>query len=441
VGIEHREEKLTFAQDPISATGALFFNAVGTRSGKYEVTEAYVETRIPILKDLPFAKTLNFEYAIRGANYSTIHATSQYRIAGEWAPFDDIRFRASKATAVRAPNIVELFAPQSRNFTTSAVDPCDATVFAAASATQQAARRITCAAAIQGWNPATFQSNFGAGRPSLALLQGGNPGLGPESAVTFDYGAVIQPHWVPNLKFSIDYFKYNISNVVGTIPINTLFQNLCFDDATTPYASNPYCKLIQRDPTGTNGGSVPGGVIQAILTNQNIAKRKVEGYDYSASYQFNISDVLKDKEWGSIGIRIDATWLYRYAIQGLPGQLYTQFANALDQGFPEWKGIGTLQWNYEKFSVNWTTHYLGSMRANSALLPTALDPYYTGDWWLHELRGNYKLNDKTDLRAGILNITDEYPPYIPEAFAATGAGSSLYDNRGRFFYVGASLRY
>jgi len=438
-GIEHREEASTFAQDPISATGALFFNAVGTRAGKFEVTEAYVEARVPILKDLPFAKTLNLEYAIRAANYSTIHATSQYRIAAEWAPFDDIRFRASKATAVRAPNIVELFAPQSRNFTTAANDPCEATIFAGATAAQKAARLVTCAAAIPGWNPATFQSNFGPGHPSLALLQGGNPTLGPESALTFDYGAVIQPHWVPNLKFSVDYFKYNISNVVGTIPINTLFS-LCYDQ-TTPFASNPFCAQIQRDPTGANGGSVPGGVIQAILTNQNIAKRKVEGYDYAASYRFDVSDILKGHEWGTVGLRIDATWMYRWEIQGLPGQAYTQLANALDNATPEWKALGTVNWTYDKLSLNWTTHYLGSMRANSALQPNQLSPYYTGDWWMHDLRGSYKLNDKIDLRAGILNITDQYPPYIPEAFTGTGVGSSSYDNRGRFFFVGASLRY
>ena len=441
LGIEHREEKLSFAQDPISATGALFFNAIGTRQGKFEVTEGYVETRIPILKDMPFAKQLDFEYAIRTANYSTIHSTSQYRIAGEWAPWDDLRFRASKATAVRAPNIVELFAPQSRNFTTAAVDPCDATAFAAATAQQKAARLVNCAAAIPGWNPATFQSNIGPGRPSLALLQGGNPTLGPESAETFDYGVVVKPRWVPRFQLSVDYFKYNISNVVGTIPINTLFGNLCYDDPTTPYANNQFCKNIQRDPNGQNGGSVPGGVIQAILTNQNIAKRKVEGYDYAASYRFDIADVLKGRDWGSIGIRIDATWLYRYAIQGLPGQLYTNFANTLDNGFPRWKGLGTLNWTYDKWSVNWTTHYLGSLKANSALQPSALDPYYTGDWFMHDLRANYKLNDKIDVRGGVLNITDQYPPYIPEAFTGTGAGSSIYDNRGRFFYVGASLRY
>ena len=73
----------------------------------------------------------------------------------------DVRFRATQSTAVRAPNIVELFAPQSRNFTTAAIDPCDKDVFRGATAAQQAARRVTCAAAIPGYNPLTFVSNIG----------------------------------------------------------------------------------------------------------------------------------------------------------------------------------------------------------------------------------------------------------------------------------------
>jgi outer membrane receptor protein involved in Fe transport len=440
IGAEHREEKSAFVQDPISATGALFFNAIGTRAGEFSVNEYYGEARVPILKDLFMAKDLSVEFAARAANYSTIGSANQYRAAAEWAPVQDIRFRASQATAVRAPNIVELFSPQSRNFTTAASDPCDATVFAGASAAQQAARRVTCAAAIPNWNPATFQSNIGSGRPSLPLLQGGNPDLGPETAHTYGLGAVIQPRWVPNLQLSIDYFKYNIANAVGTIPINTLFQNLCYD-STQPLATNPYCALIQRDKTGTNGGAVVGGVIQVVQTNQNVAKIKVEGYDYSAAYHFDIADVLKGHEWGRIGLRLDATWMYRYALQGLPGQLYTQFANTINNATPEWKAVGNFNWTYDRVSVNWTTHYIGSMISNNALLPTQLSPYMTGDYYEHDLRAVYRLNDQIELRGGVLNITDQYPPYLPETYTGTTTGASSFDNRGRFFFVGATLRY
>ncbi len=440
LGGSRRQEQSSFVQDPLSATGALFFNAIGTRAGKFQVDEAYIEGRIPILKDQFWTKELSFELAGREADYSSIGKAAQHRYEIIWSPVADIRFRASQATAVRAPNIVELFSPQGRNFTTAAVDPCDASVFAGANAAQQAARRITCAAAIPGWNPSTFQSNIGTGRPSLALLQGGNPDLGPEVAKTHGLGVVIQPRWVPELRLSVDYFNYNIAGEIGTIPINTLFQNLCYD-AATPFASNQFCKLIQRDPTGNNGGSVPGGVIQVLLTNQNVAKVKIEGYDYSAAYHFDVADVLKGRDLGRINLRLDATWMYRFGLQGLPGQAYTQFANTINNATPEWKAQGTINWTYnDKLSVSWTTHYIGSMISNNALLPTQLDPYMTGTYYEHDLRASYKLRDDIDVRGGILNVTDKYPPYLPETFAGTGTGSSNFDNRGRFFFVGVTYR-
>ncbi|THD83321.1 MAG: TonB-dependent receptor [Phenylobacterium sp.] len=446
-GVEYRKEQSLFTQDPLGASGALFFNAIGTRGGKFDVTEGYAEVRIPILKDLPFFDDLSIEGAIRESDYSTIGHATQWRGAAEWAPIRDIRFRGSVASAVRAPNIVELFSPQSVNFTTAANDPCDAQVFAAANAAQKAARRITCAAAIPGWNPATFTSNFGANHPSLQLLQGGNPALGPETAETWDLGVVVQPRFIPRLQLSFDFFKYDIHNEVGTIPINTLLQQLCYD-STQALASNPFCALIQRDLTtnsgahdSSTGNAIGGGVKQVVLTNQNVARVKIEGFDFSAAYAFEISDVLRGKEWGSIALRLDGTDMYNWALQGLPGQVYTQFANTINNATPRWKVTGTAQWTYDRLSVGWTTHFIGSMIANNGVLITSLAPAYTGDYYEHDLRGTYKFSDDIEFRAGVLNITNKYPPYLPETFAGTGTGSSAFSNIGRFFYVGATLRH
>lgn len=439
VGAEYRKEESQFSQDALGASGALFFNSIGNRGGKYDVREAYGEARIPLLKDLFLAKDLSLEFAGRLADYSTIGHTKQYEMRAEWAPVRDIRFRANQGSAVRAPNIVELFAPQSVNFTTAAIDPCDKDSYAGANAAQKAARNVTCAAAIPGWNSSTFVSNIGTGRPSLQLLQGGNPQLGPETAKTYQLGVVVQPRWVPRLSVSLDFFKYNIADQVGTIPINTLFQQLCYD-STAAYASNPYCALIQRDPTGTNGGAVVGGVKQVVLTNQNVAKIKVEGWDGSAEYGFNLEDLVK-RDLGSLAFRIDGTWMYRWALQGLPGQTYTQLANNISNATPRWKAQGSVQWTYKKFSAGWTTHFIGSMASTTAFTPSQLDPYYTGDYFMHDVRAKYEVDDKLVIRGGIQNVTDKHPPYLPETLTGTGTGSSSYDNRGRFYYVGVTMRY
>ncbi|MBR7618836.1 TonB-dependent receptor [Phenylobacterium sp. 20VBR1] len=439
MGGEYRKEESRFVQDALGASGALFINPIGTRAGEYDTREGYAELRVPILKDVFLAKELTVEVAGRVADYSTIGKTDQYRVAAEWAPIQDIRFRASQGTAVRAPNIVELFSPQSRNFTSTAIDPCDKDSYAVATAAQKSARNVTCAAAISGYNPATFVSNFGTGRSSLPLLQGGNPKLGPETANTYQVGVVVEPRFIPNLSMSLDFFKYNIENQVGSVPLATLLGALCYD-STAPYVGNNFCAQIRRDPTGTGGGGVPGGVIEVTSVNENVAKVKVEGYDASVQYAFHTADLL-DKDYGSFSFRVDATWMYRWALQGLPGQAYTQLANTITNATPEWKAQGTVQWTYQDLGVTWTTHYIGSMASTTSFTPTALSPYYTGDYYSHDLRARYAFNDKIDLRAGVLNITNEAPPYLPETFTGTGVGSSTFDNRGRYYFVGATFRY
>jgi iron complex outermembrane recepter protein len=437
-GAEYRKETSEFVQDPLSASGALFFNAVGTREGDYNVKEAYGEIRIPILKDLPFAEELSVELAGRVADYSSIGGTDQWRLHAEWAPFKDIRFRATESTAVRAPNIVELYAPQGRNFTTAALDPCDKDVFRGANATQKAARRITCAAAIPGWNETTFTSNIGTGRPSLALLQGGNPDLGPEKAHTFQYGVVINPRWVPNLQISVDYFKYNITDAVGSIPINTLLSALCYDDSSIPITDNRFCQQIQRDITGATTGGLVGGVNQVILVQQNVASTKVEGWDYSIQYGFHTEDFM-GQDYGNVAMRLDATWMYQFVTQGLPNQAYTQFANTITNGTPEWKATGSIQWSKDKYTLSWSTIYFGSMIANQAQQQGVIDPWKTGDYFRHDIRATYRLNDQVRFRAGVVNAFNKKPPQLPETFLGTGTGSSQYDNGGRFFFVGANM--
>ena len=439
-GGEYRKEESLFVQDALGASGALFINSIGTRGGQYNVKDVYGEVRVPILKDMLLARELTLEVAGRASDYSTINGTSQYRINLTWSPVKDLTFRATESTAVRAPNIVELFAPQGRNFTTAAIDPCDKDVFRGVNAAQQAARRVTCAAVIPNYNPLTFVSNFGTGRSSLALLQGGNPSLDPEKAHTYQYGVVIKPRWVPNLLISVDYFKYNLTGAIGTVPINTLLGALCHDDASRAVTANPFCAQIRRDPTGTNGGALPGGVVEVTLTNQNVASTKVEGYDYAVAYGFRTEDLF-GKDYGSVAMRVDATWMYQFASQGLPNQAYVQFANTITNATPEWKGNASVRWSYDKVSFSWNTLYIGSMILSQVQQAGVLDPYKTGDYFRHDARMTYKLNDAVSFRAGVINVFDKNPPFLPEVFTGTGTGSSQYDNKGRFFFVGANMNF
>ena len=150
-------------------------------------------------------------------------------------------------------------------------------------------------------------------------------------------------------------------------------------------------------------------------------------------------DVRQD--FGSIALRLDATWMYGFALQGLPGQAYTQLANTINNATPEWKGNASVRWSYDKYAVTWSTLYFGSMISNNAFQPNQLDPYYTGDYFRHDIRGTYRLNDQMVFRAGVINLFDRHPPALPETYNGTGLGASQYDNRGRFFFVGANMNF
>jgi outer membrane receptor protein involved in Fe transport len=446
VGAEYRKEESSFVQDPVSAVpGTLFFNAIGTRAGEYTSKDAYGEIRVPVLKDLKWTYDLSLEAAGRISDYSTIGTAKQWRLAGEWAPIRDIRFRANKGTSVRAPNIVELFSPQSVNFTTAAQDPCDKSQYSGLTSAQTSARVTNCSAAIAGYNKDTFVSNIGTGRSSLQLQQGGNPDLEAEKATTTQIGVVLQPRFMPGFQLAFDWYKSDINGEVGTIPIQTLLTDLCYN-AATAYASNPFCAQVVRDATGTSetpNGGVPGGISRVVLLNQNVAAVKIEGWDSSAQYQFPVAGLLQvNDELGDIALRVDVTRQYHWKLQGLPGQDFTELANAIPNATPEWKANMSASWSGSHLRVQWQTRFIGSMAVQTPAIPVStLDPYYTEDHFEHDLRATYRFNDKLQFRGGVVNVTNERPPFLPETFTGTGTGSSTYDNRGRFFFLGASMTY
>jgi len=436
-GIEYREEKSDQIQDPLSASGALFYNAIGRTKGEYDITEAYAEMVVPILADLPFAHRLTFEAAGRIGDYSTVGSVDQWRLQATWAPVEDISFRASTSAAVRAPNITELFAPQGRNFTTAANDPCDRAQVAGVSGAVRATRVANCAAVIPGYDPATFVSNIGVGRPSLALLQGGNPDLSEETADTQSIGAVIRPRWVDGLSLSFDYWKIEVEDGVFTIPVNTLLANLCYDVNQSPN-SNEFCGLVLRDATGATTGGLVGGIREVVLTNQNVQGIETSGVDAAIQYTHDFGAP------GALQVRLDGTKVIRWDLQGVPNGPITHFAGTLtgpNGAVPEYKANGTIGWTYRDLTLQVQSRFKDSYAVSELDPVSSRDPFFTGNYWAHDFRASYRWNDSLSFRLGLINATDEHPPLIPEVGNGTGGGSSAYDNRGRWFYIGANYSF
>src|SRR4029453_11921007 len=92
-------------------------------SGSTKVLDLFTELRVPLVQDHPFADHLGLELAYRYSDYDPI-TTDTYKVGADWAPVQDVRFRASYQRAVRAPNVVELFTAQGFNLFDLPGDPC-----------------------------------------------------------------------------------------------------------------------------------------------------------------------------------------------------------------------------------------------------------------------------------------------------------------------------
>ena len=71
--------------------------------GGYNVKEAYAEVLVPILKDVPFVHSLNVDIGDRYSKYSNFGSTSNWKIAIEYRPIEDLLLRGTVSKVFRAP--------------------------------------------------------------------------------------------------------------------------------------------------------------------------------------------------------------------------------------------------------------------------------------------------------------------------------------------------
>src|SRR6185312_12062287 len=267
-------------------------------NGGFDVYELFGEARVPLVSDMPFAKNISLELGYRFSDYSSVGNTNTYKVAGDWEVVDGVRFRAGYNRAVRAPNVIELFAPQNVVLDGTA-DPC---------------------AGLTAANPlvATCASLFHLTTAQVLAIEknpanqyngqtGGNPNLKPETSDTYTAGLVWQPTFAPGLNLSADYFDIRVNSFIGRIGAN-LILNQCIASAS---ATSAFCTLIHRDANGSLFLS-PQGFVQD--TTLNTGSLKTTGVDFNAAYRTDLSALgLGDN--GSLSASLIGTWLDSLQIQ------------------------------------------------------------------------------------------------------------------------------
>lgn len=265
VGVEYRDEQGSNSYDTAIQTGQTFNQGTKANfSGGFNVKEVFGEVRVPILRDVFFAKEINLEAAYRYSDYSTSGGADAYKVGGDWALTDDIRFRGSYQRVVRSPNIGELFGTTSGIPLTGVIDPC-------ANPTASGADVATCTAS--GAPTGGFVQDL----TGAQFLFGGDPTIQPETGKTWTAGVVLTPTFLSGFTLTADYYNIKIDNAIGAVlPQPTL--NTCF--IVVRDINDIFCQRISR---GANGQ------LTAVDSSDiNVAELRSEGVDLVANYGADI---------------------------------------------------------------------------------------------------------------------------------------------------------
>lgn len=432
-GLEYRRDALESTTDTAFSTGdgAGQGGATVGLEGVTDTFDVFGEAMIPLVQGAPFADLISVDLAYRYSEYRSGGNSNSYKIGADWAPVEDIRFRGSFQRAVRAANVIELFAAQGFNLFDMGDDPCDTT--------DPNADGVAPVANCQGVNPWQL-SAAAAGSGSLTspagqynFLQGGNPALEPEVSDTQTYGLVFRPSFLPGFNLSVDYFNIRIEQTVSIVSPDTTVNN-CF--ANGILAS---CALITRNPG--NGRLWTGnGVVSAL--NTNIGALETSGIDINANYQLDIGS-MGELSFNLIGTRLEE--LITEQGPGLPTYDCVGFYSAAcGTPNPEWRHRFRVGWETPwdiELSATW--RYYGEVQLVSAAvvpLPGRLDSEFEAQNYF-DLAGNWQIHENTKLRFGVNNIMDDDPP-ISVNVGTTGNGNTYpqtYDALGRWIFAGVTV--
>ncbi|HLY91474.1 MAG TPA: TonB-dependent receptor, partial [Acetobacteraceae bacterium] len=421
VGGEYRRETASSTWDPLTKAGATFLNALPDfLPPALSSKEGYAEIALPIVKDMRFAKELSINAAARYSDYNTAGGIWSYNVGAIYAPTRDIKFRFGYARSIRTPTQTDLYATPSQNFG-FITDPCDVQNRHTGAATRDA----NCTAA---GIPVDF-INDPARTTSLSFLQGGNPGLKPETSDSYTVGTIVTPRWLPGFSLTVDYYNITINKVIQTIDAQQIVDN-CYDAASL---NNVYCGLVFRDPT-THLFQDP-----AVLAGPvNFARQKTAGIDLNLSYahHFSNGDIFNIQTIGALVLRRD-----NYLDVSNPGRVTRQLGNL---GDPKWEATGNFDYQHGPIALHYKLHFIGHMYLDDYADYYSLNgeapqqPEYNlakkyPVTWYHDLKLTFDVRKGYQFYVGVDNLTDKLPPY---GLTGTGNGSAIYDNVGRFFYAG-----
>jgi iron complex outermembrane recepter protein len=438
-GVEYREERSEEIFSPETQAGNTMGNALTNTVGEYDVKEAYIEAVVPLLTDLPFARSWDFEAAYRLGDYSTVGSVDSWKAGTTWAPIDDVRFRAVYSVATRAPNIGELFAGPNQTFVT-VPDPCEQAVNEAGPVGDYC--RSIPGIAQQIATTGGFAYTLGD-EQSMEGLNLSNPEVQEEQAKTWTVGVVLTPQALRNFTMSIDWFQIKVDDA-----INLVSRDYILTTCVNSLGTDPLCNRITREQVGTPRPRTPGTVFSIDTLPLNAASLETSGVDVALGYALEFAGAQR------LGVALAYTYLDKLTLQQQPnlpaedqkGQL--DGPGRLGAGFEHRANLG-LNYSWDRFSASWRMNYLSDIKdtleENGPTVPPNVNEI--GSVVYHDVQARFEFGPDREyaVYAGADNVFDKKPPVLGQdaqsEITGTETAADTYDPFGRMWYAGVEVTF
>lgn len=391
-GVEYREESVEDVPDEQFQRGLIYGTESVSASGARDITSAYVEVSVPVVKGLDVTG------AVRYDDYSDFGSTTNPKLSLRYAPIDSLAFRASWGTGFRAPSLAQigLGPSQESRFFSDAFGCAD--------------------------NPSYCTAT------DFTIVFTGNPNLDAEESESLNLGLSWQ---AAGFSASVDYYDIKQDNKIDEA-IGFTYQQECNNQAST------IC--VRGTPLP---GDTLGPLQQINATFDNINQQSVTGLDFEFGYRFDVGG-------GKLGLGLNYSRLLKFerVEQGPDGSFRT-----LDQTgeyeYPEDRATISADFNADKWGANATVNYIGSFQdlpdANFDTVPDydQNDTRDVGAFTTLNLQGRFNVTDSVKFVVSVDNALDKAPP-----FAIGDGNNDLYgyvqgthNPRGRFWTAKAVFNF
>ena len=435
-GIEYREESARNRPDDNYASGnSIGFGASSPVNTDFDVIEYYAEAALPLVDGSSVGNVV-LEAGVRFSDYDyqinqTVNTfdTTTWKLQLGWAFNDAVKLRGGFNRAARTPSIQEAGLPITASTGDLDQDPCEG-----ANPVGNAALTQLC---IDTGVPASQIGNVTSiisGQVNNFI--GGNVDLEPEEADTYTVGFVYTPEGLP-LTFTLDYYDITVDNAIVQLAEQDVVDG-CYTFEQDP--NGEFCNLIIRNNLGGLIGPTTVGVNVAV---RNSAVLEQQGIDFGVTYAY------ESDRWGLFNFDLNGNYLLDNKQQSADftplNDCVGLVGNTCQDPGHEWRFVQTttwttgpwdvqLRWQFLDGVTNDTIELVGAPASNFAVPNIGSESYF-------DLSARYQINDKWQLRGGILNMFDNDPPVVGNDYGGTLQNSgntfpATYDPLGRRYFFG-----